>query len=153
MVGSTEQSYRFHLVRVMLARAHGYHEPFHPSPVNQPFYIWLTTAEGMLFAPTALHLEAFEVAEAIVKELCDLLAPIPPPLSEICAGQGTTMAVDVGSSPLLETMLLTHPCKSESVNEVDDMFAVNSILFGEMATVLDPYCGTHSEMGTMACCA
>ena len=62
MAWRTEQSYRLHLMWVMLAHAHGDHEPVHPSPVNQPFYVRLATVEGMLLAPAALELEAFEIA-------------------------------------------------------------------------------------------
>jgi hypothetical protein len=34
MAGRTQQSYRFHLMRVVFAHAHGDHEPLYPGPVK-----------------------------------------------------------------------------------------------------------------------
>jgi hypothetical protein len=67
----TKQRYRFHLSRVVFARANGDHEPLHPGQVNEFLHVWLAGAEGMPFAPAGLQIEAFEFAEAIVEQLRD----------------------------------------------------------------------------------
>lgn len=69
MVRSAEQRHRFHLSRVLFARAHGDHEPLHPGQVNELLHVWLAGAEGIPFARAGLQIEAFEIAEAIVESL------------------------------------------------------------------------------------